>query len=85
MTEQSAAVGKAQYIGTAAATMSILIVTLADAKARIEHHKQGLTEAWSNYYPGAKILIQGNDQQPHHVLEGTCGDAALFFMAIRKK
>jgi hypothetical protein len=57
---------------------------LADVKSRIEHHKTVLTAAWSDYYAGAKCLVQGNDQEPHHVLEGTGGDAALFFMAIRR-
>jgi hypothetical protein len=46
--------------------------------------KAVLTAAWSDYYAGAKCLVQGNDQAPHHVLEGTGGDAALFFMAIRR-
>jgi hypothetical protein len=65
--------------------VTIPVITLADAKSRIEHHKQGLMEAWSDYYAGAECIMRGNDQEPHHVLEGTGGEAALFFMAIRKR
>jgi hypothetical protein len=69
----------------AGVTMPIPIVTLADAKSRIEHHKHELTKAWSDYYVGANCFVRGNDQEPHYVLEGTGCEAALFFMAIRKK
>jgi hypothetical protein len=34
----------------AGATMTIPIVTLADAKARIEHHQLELERAWRDYY-----------------------------------
>jgi hypothetical protein len=64
--------------------MTIPVITLVDAKSRIEHHKQGLMEAWSDYYAGAKCTVQGNDLDPHYV-HGHSGGACLIFYATKRK
>jgi hypothetical protein len=69
----------------AGATMSIPVVTLADAKTRIDHHKTALMEAWSDYYAGAKCTVQGNDLEPHYVVDGPGGGACLIFYATAHK
>lgn len=65
----------------AGATMSIPVVTLADAKTRIDHHKAGLMAAWSDYYAGAKCRVVGNDQEPEYVLGQHGAHACLIFYA----
>jgi hypothetical protein len=45
---------KAFGLTVAGATASVPIVTLADAKSRLEHHKAGLTQAWADFYAGAR-------------------------------
>ncbi|MCK1643076.1 hypothetical protein IVA95_37340 [Bradyrhizobium sp. 157] len=67
----------------AGATVPIGIVTLADAKARIEHHKAELMRAWSDYYDGANCTVQGNDLEPHVVREQPPAGACLVFYASR--
>ncbi|WOH53829.1 hypothetical protein [Bradyrhizobium sp. sBnM-33] len=62
----------------AGVTMPIPIVTLADAKARMEHHKAQLMRAWSDYYAGAKCSVQGNEVEPHYVHQDG-GSACLVF------
>lgn len=69
----------------AGVTMPIPIVTLADAKTRIDHHKAGLAAAWSDYYAGAKCTVQGNDLEPHYVIDGPSGGACLIFYATSRK
>ena len=76
---------KAFGFTAAGATMSIPIVTLANAKSRIEHHKKGLTEAWQDYYAGAKCMVQGNDLDPVILLGQPNGGACLVFSALRPK
>src|SRR5882757_2610945 len=68
----------------AGATMQIPIVTLADAKSRIEHHKSALMAAWSDYYAGAHCDVKGNNQPPDFVIEGKGGPACLIFYASRE-
>jgi hypothetical protein len=65
----------------AGATMSIPIVTLDDAKSRIEHHKAGLSRAWKDYYAGAICSVQGNALQPDYVLSERKAGACLIFYA----
>jgi hypothetical protein len=66
----------------AGVTMPIPIVTLADAKTRIDHHKAALMQAWSDYYAGANCTVQGNDLEPHHVLaRPRGGGGCLIFYA----
>jgi hypothetical protein len=63
----------------------IPVVTLADAKSRIEHHKAALMAAWSDYYAGAKCTVQGNDQEPNRVLGDRAAGACLIFYASKDR
>jgi hypothetical protein len=65
----------------AGVTMPIPIITLADAKTRIEHHKRGLCDAWRDYYAGATCSVQGNDMEPHFVVSQRGAGACLMFYA----
>ncbi|MDO8400773.1 MAG: hypothetical protein Q7T45_23440 [Bradyrhizobium sp.] len=65
----------------AGVTMPIPIVTLADAKTRIDHHKAGLAEAWKDYYAGAICSVQGNGAEPEFVLSQPNAAACLIFYA----
>jgi hypothetical protein len=47
----------------AGATVPVGILTLADAKARMDH-KAELMRAWSDYYAGARCKVQGNELEP---------------------
>jgi hypothetical protein len=41
---------------TAGATLALPIITVADARARAEHHVKGLITALQDVYPGTKIM-----------------------------
>jgi hypothetical protein len=63
--------------------MPIPVITLADAKARIEHHKAELMRAWSDYYAGAHCTVQGNDLEPHVVREQPPAGACLRVLCVK--
>ncbi|MBO4226650.1 hypothetical protein [Bradyrhizobium neotropicale] len=65
----------------AGATVPVGILTLADAKARIEHHKAELMRAWSDYYAGARCTVQGGALDPDMVREERGAYACLVFCA----
>jgi hypothetical protein len=67
----------------AGVTMPIPIVTLADAKTRIDHHKAALMQAWSDYYAGTNCMVQGNGLDPEYLrANGPNGShACLIFTA----
>jgi hypothetical protein len=67
----------------AGATVPVGILTLSDAKSRIDHHKAELTRAWCDYYAGAKCTLQGNDLQPREVLaQPGCGACIVFYASM---
>jgi hypothetical protein len=45
----------------AGATMAIPIVTLADARSRIDHHAKELEKAWRDYYPAEHDAAYANN------------------------
>jgi hypothetical protein len=48
----------------AGATMSIPIVTLSDAKARMDHHRVELEKAWRDYYGVSHSVRTVHDASP---------------------
>jgi hypothetical protein len=67
----------------AGATVSIPIITPANAKERIDLHAKQLEKAWGDYYAGLNVSMQGNDALPEHVMQG--GGACLIFYATARK
>jgi hypothetical protein len=53
----------------AGATMALPIITVADAKDRIEHHIKGLEAAMRDYYPGLNVRAASNHHTPEEVWE----------------
>jgi len=76
---------RALGFNAAGATMPIPVITLADAKARIEHHKAELMRAWSDYYAGAKCTVQGNHLEPDVIREQPRAGACLVFYASKPR
>jgi hypothetical protein len=58
----------------AGATLSVPIVTVADAKSRIEHHAAGMKQALQDYYgAGVDVELKANWHSPSMVLKGEAG------------
>jgi hypothetical protein len=51
----------------AGATMTLPIVTVADAKARVGYHAKELEKAFQDYYAGLAIDVRGNGQSLEQV------------------
>jgi hypothetical protein len=64
----------------AGATLPVPIITIADAKARMQHHIDGLQAAMADYYAGAEIHFTDGREEPGLVLAGK-SPAAFIFMA----
>ena len=65
----------------AGATLSVPIITVADAKARIEHHKAELEKAFRDYYAGLRVQVLGNGKTPDEVWKRRNPCACLMFLA----
>lgn len=53
----------------AGATVAVPIVTVGDAKARVEHHVKQLEEALRDYYVGLDVRFAANWHAPDEVRE----------------
>src|ERR1043166_3951729 len=63
----------------AGATLSLPLVTVADAKSRIEHHVEGLKAALRDYYPPqVDVIFKSNWQPPEDVLGGRSSGCYIF-------
>jgi hypothetical protein len=51
----------------AGAALSIPIVTVADAQARIDHHTKELEKAFRDAFAGLKVEVLGNDATPEDI------------------
>jgi hypothetical protein len=54
----------------AGASLSVPIITVADAEARMQHHIDGLRTAMADYYAGAKIKFIDGREELETVLAG---------------
>jgi hypothetical protein len=70
---------RALGLTAAGATMNLPIVTVADAKARMQHHIDGLQAAMGDYYGGTHISFKSNWQDPELVLAGHSSGIYMFF------
>ena len=60
----------------AGATCTVPIITLADARARVEHHLKGLEQAFRDLYPGVPLKATYNETDPADVLDPMRGSIA---------
>ncbi len=65
----------------AGAAMSIPIITVANAKARIDHHMAELEKAFRDYYAGMDVYVMPRLKSREKLMERPESSAALFFLA----
>ncbi|MGY3605126.1 hypothetical protein [Bradyrhizobium sp. Lot33] len=69
----------------AGAAVPVGIVTLADAKSRMDHHRAELLRAWEDYYAVAVCSVVGNSLEPKRVLGDSSDGACLIFRAVNQE
>jgi hypothetical protein len=65
----------------AGAAMSVPIITVANAKARIDHHTAELEKAFRDYYAGMDVEVIPRLKSREKLIERPESTAVLFFLA----